>query len=341
MALPPDSASTLPTVPVPPSPRKKRLTIRVILSAIAVVLIVAVLLGALQMVRGASATHRADAQPNATATSALTSNDATATDTPTAGTPTPRPRPRPAATSTPAPQIGPVKIIQNQDVRPTCVDNPTPYTVVLRNTGSEIANWHVTIGALFASKISAIPRAPAYWASVSPQSGSVAPGQLANFTMTVQWPIPCSGNRYIASVQLDFPSGATQPDLVLTYAGTGPEPYADVVVVSGTLNFTQPCPVGGAAPSPFTFAIKNNGNYYAGITIVAQDLIGSNVWATLQRSKDPPQPDTDFITAGQTWTITVSPRADVSCAGTVYHVYVYTDFNNTKYSTITFTDVFK
>lgn len=347
MALPPDSDSTLPTVPVPPSPRKRRLTIRVILSAIAVVLIVAVLLGALQMVRGASATHRADAQPNATATSALTSNDATATDTPTDGTPTPRPTLPPRATNTPTQQTGDVRITQNQDMRPQCASDPAPYTVVLLNSSKVTANWRVNVPAISANAsggsqpLSTPLQGTPYWAGATPQDGSVAPGQAVSFVMSVFWPMPCGGTTYHASVQLSFPSGISQPDIPLSYAGTGPARYSKVVLVSGSLNMTQPCPASGTAPNPYTFAIENTGNYPAiFLWIVPIDGVGNTQWADLQFVDNPTEPRSDWLYPGQTLTITVSPVAGVSCGGTAYRIRVAsTDPDGTQVTMIQ-TDTF-
>jgi hypothetical protein len=336
MTLPPDADSTLPTVPtvpVPPSPRRKRLPIRVILSAIAIVLIVAVLLGALQMVRGASATHRVDAQPNATATSAITSNDATATDTPANRTPTPSPTSAPMATNTPTQQTGAVKITQNQDMRPPCASDPAPYTIVLLNSSKVTANWHVNVPTVYANALggsqplSMPSQGTPYWGAATPQDGSIAPGQAVSFVMIVYWPMPCGGTTYHASVQWSFPSGISQPDIPLSYAGTGPARYSKVVLVSGSLNMTQPCPASGTAPTPYTFTIENIGNYRAVFMwIVPLDGVGNTQWATLQFDYDPTEPRTDWLYPGQTLTITVSPVAGVSCGGTVYRVKVdYTD----------------
>ncbi|HEU5348442.1 MAG TPA: hypothetical protein VFU63_07495 [Ktedonobacterales bacterium] len=55
---------------------------------------------------------------------------------------------------------------------------------------------------------------------------------------------------------------------------------------------------------------------------------------------DPQWPDTHWLYPGETWTLTVVPRADVRCDGTIYHLYVYINNAQGTSSTITFTDTF-
>ncbi|HEX9413180.1 MAG TPA: hypothetical protein VF916_06730, partial [Ktedonobacterales bacterium] len=146
------------------------------------------------------------------------------------------------------------------------------------------------------------------------------------------------------SVQLSFPSGVSQADIQLTYAGTGPAPYSHVVLVSGILNLTQPCPASGSAPPTFTFAIQNTGNATAYPSIdTSKDNIGINPWADIPSvTLDPPNPAVStWLYPGETWTVTVAPRAGVHCDGTVYHVYVYINNAQGTSETMTFTDTFR
>jgi hypothetical protein len=184
-----------------------------------------------------------------------------------------------------------------------------------------------------------------FWAAANPSDGSVAPGQTASFVMTPSWPMPCGGTTYHASVQLSFPSGASQADIPLTYDGTGPAPYSKVVLVSGNVTMTQPCPTGGSAPPPFTFAIKNTGNATAYVSVDnSKDRVGVQPWAGWSVTYDPPNPPvTTWLYAGGTWTVAISPQAGVQC-GAAYHTYLY--INNTQgtsvtTTTMTFTDTFQ
>jgi hypothetical protein len=339
-----------PDTPESPSPRKKLPSFRQISRILALTLVAVMLIGALQVVRGATNTQGLASGPAATAT-------ITVTDTGTAGTTTSdltpglTPAPTAASGGNPGTQTGTVRVTQNQDMRPACLGNSTPYTVLLYNAGTVAANWHVNIPEFIglapgkpiagmqplSSPLSTTP----YWANVNPQDGSVAPGQTASFVMSPVWAIPCDGTSYKAAVQLRFPSGTAQADIPLTYAGTGPAPYSNVVLVSGTPNMTQLCPASGAAPAPFTFAIKNIGNAIA-VPVVdnTKETIGINPWATGQITADPQEPVSSWLYAGQTWTVTITPRVGVSCGGAVYHIYV--DINNTQGTsqTLTFTVTF-
>lgn len=339
--------------PGAPSPRKKLLAVRWILPAVATVLLVALFAGVFQALRGATNPSHLASGPYVTpTTTAMT----TATGTPTTDPSTPEPGATPSPTSpagNPGTQTGAVRVTQNQNERQACLDDTAPYTVVLFNGGTVNANWHVSVPE-FVGDVQAGPTvlsqplltspfasAP-YWVNVKPQDGSVAPGQTASFVMTPVYPMPCDGSTYKAAVQLRFPSGTSQQDIPLTYAGTGPSRHSNVVLVSGSLSMTQACPASGVTPDPYTFAIKNTGNGIAYPTIdTLKDTIGPNPWADAQIAEDPTEPVPTWLYPGETWTVTISPHAGVRCDGMVYHTYVY--INNTQgvQSTMTFTDVFQ
>jgi hypothetical protein len=235
-------------------------------------------------------------------------------------------------------------------MRPVCLDGTAPYTVVLYNAGTTTAQWHVDIPAFLGQA----PRGPAgsqqlngllssspHWATVKPQDGSVAPGQTASFVMTLVWPMPCNGTTYHASVQLSLPSGTLQAAIPLSYAGTGPDPYSNVVLASGSMTGTEACPADGSAPAPFTIAITNTGNSPAGPAPYENQTIGpTKPWANTSVSVNPPGAVPTLIYPGQVWTYTISPQVGVSCTGTPYYFYI--DINNAQgtSSTLTFTYTF-
>lgn len=321
----------LPPSPEPPSLREKLLSIRLIAPVLATVVLVAGFAGALLMVRAGAHTPTLGSGPAATATTAMTTETTTATTT----TSTPALTPGATPTANSGPLTGDIRVTQNQDMRPVCLDGTAPYTVVLFNAGTVTATWQVVFPEVTTG-------GSPYWGGASPNSGTLAPGQSASFVISVYYGMPCSGTMYHASVHLSFPSGASQPDIPLTYAGTGPAPYSNVVLVAGSLTNTQPCPPSGSAPPPFTFAIQNTGNAFAVPSIYFRDTIGPNYWADDSVTFNPPNPAVStWLYAGETWTITVSPHAGVLCNGTVYHVYI--DIHNAQgtMTTMTITDTFQ
>jgi hypothetical protein len=218
-------------------------------------------------------------------------------------------------------------------MRPACIDETAAYTVVLANDGNVAANWHVDIPVVVVERAPSGPAgqplssprsASPYWAQAQPADGSVAPGQTASFVMVPVWAMPCGGTTYHAAVKLSFPSGASEPDIPLTYAGTGPARYSQVGLTVGSTSMPQPCPAASATPAQFTFAIKNIGNYTAYPYVdVYQDYVGAATWASISSIvEDPPNAVSTWIYSGQTWTVTVQPHAGVQCGGAVYHVYI-------------------
>lgn len=338
--LPDSSLSGTPS----PSPRKRLPTLRRGLIVLAVVLVVAGFAGAFAIVRGAGNSPHLASGPAATATtgmSTITMATTTTTGEPTTtATMAPGLTPVPTATSGKSTQsAADIRVTENQDMRLPCASDPASYTITIYNAGTDTANWHVNVpvdysGGQIRSQLPDIPRqGPAQWGNPIPQDGSLAPGQTASLVMHVFWKVPCGGASYHATVQLSFPSGASQADIPLTYAGTGPAPYSNVVLVSGNMNITQACPASGSAPPPFTFAIKNTGNFRATNAAVIVPT-----WATLHVSYDPVEP-MNWIYAGQTWTITVSPNVGISCGGAVYQVkVVFTNTDGTE-GTITVSDM--
>lgn len=329
-----------------PSPRKKLPSMRVVLPGLAIVLIVAVLVGLLQIARGAGNTPRQGMGPMSTAT-AVTGATVSANDTPTPG-----PTPPPTATNNPPAQTADVRVTQNQNERQPCVNDPAPYTVTLFNAGTVSANWHVYIPVNIglapgepnsgSQPLVSLPSSSPVWATAEPYDGSIAPGQSGRFVMTPVVSMPCGSTLYKAKVQLSFPSGGSQADIPLTFGGTGPAPYSNVILVSGSLNVTQPCPTSGSAPAPFTFAIKNTGSATAYPSVdTLKDKIGGSPWADISSIIDDPQePVASWLYAGETWTVTVAPRAGVLCGGTAYHVYIYINNADGSSVTMTITDTF-
>ncbi len=350
--LPPSS------FPETASPRKKRGSIWQFVGIVATALLVAAFIGVL-VARGAGGRPEPTAGSVATATTATstistaTVTEATAaTGSSTTSTPAQGATPPPASGGTSGQQTGKVRVTQNQDMRPACLDDTAPYTVVLYNAGNVPAKWHVYIPAVvglaargptdgphrLASPFSSYP----YWANAKPQDGSIAPGQTASFVMSPVWEMPCGGKSYHASVQLSFPPGTSQADIPLSYAGTGPSRYSNVVLVSGTLNMTQACPASGSAPAPFTFAIKNTGNYQAYPYIdTTKETVGATPWADVSSTtSDSPKADMHWLYPGETWTITVAPIAGVLCGGTTYHASLYADTAQGTTQSWTFTITF-
>lgn len=346
----PSSPLPEPVSPKSPSPRKRLPGQHLVASVLATALLVAAFAGVFAfVVRGAGNTPnrlRAASGPFATSTA-----EVTVTGTAISGS-APSPTATTASGGGPGQQTGQVRVTKNQDMRPACVDDTAPYTVTLLNVGTVTASWHVYIPAVvepafigpatgpqpLSSPLASYP----YWADVKPQDGSVAPGQTASFVMTPRWAMPCGGTTYHGAVQLSFPSGITQPDIPLTYAGTGPARYSKVVLVSGSLTMTQPCPASGAAPAPFTFAFKNTGNYKAYPSIdTGKDDIGLHHWADIQSvTSDSPSADLHWLYPGETWTVVIAPSSLVSCDGPIYHTYVYISNAQGTQETITITDTF-
>lgn len=181
------------------------------------------------------------------------------------------------------------------------------------------------------------------WGTAQPSSGSLAPGQSSSFAMSQYGGlIPCGGDTYTAAVRLTYPAGNWQPELPLTYAGVGPVPMSNVVVVSGQLNNLEACPASGVAPAPITFAVQNTGDAIAYSTVDnTKDTIGPKYWANLPIDYNPPNPPVgDWMYPGETWTVTVSPLAGVLCNGTVYHIYLYINDQRKPSQTMTFTYTF-
>jgi len=303
---------------------------------LAVVLVVAGFAGAFAIVRGAGNPPRLAYGPAATTTTGMSTMTATDGTTSSTATTMPGLTPVPTATSSDSSQpVADVRVTKNQDMRTACMGDKAPYTVVLYNAGSVAANWHVNIPA---TPVDTYP----YWANANPQDGTVASGQTASFVMTLDWPIPCGGKTYHATVQLSFLSGASQADIPLTYAGTGPVPYSNVVLASGSLTSTEACPANGSVPAPFTFAITNAGNAPVDPGINEKLANGSTSWwANLSITKDPAQEITPtLIYPGQVWTVAVSPIAGVSCNGTPYYVYIQTNNVQGGVTTLTLTYTF-
>ncbi len=334
-----------------PSPRKKLPSMRVVLPGLAIVLIVAVLVGLLQIARGAGNTPRQASGPMPTATAAIASTTSATGATVTANdTPAPGSTPPPTATNNPPAPTADVRVTQNQNERQPCLNDPVPYTVTLFNAGTVSANWHVYIPVNIglapggpnsgSQPLVSLPSSSPVWATAAPYDGSIAPGQSDRFVMTPIGAMPCGSTLYKAKVLLSFPSGGSQADIPLTFGGTGPAPYSNVVLASGSQTGTEVCPASGD-PDPFTFAITNTGNYQAGQAIYETQYLGANgYWAGTSVTVDPPGPVPTLMYPGQIWTITVSPHAGISCTGIPYYVYIQINNAQGTTTTLTFTYTF-
>lgn len=341
-----------PSPSFPGTPRNRFARVPRIILVIAAILLVSTFV-AIMATRGIGTTHRQASGPVATPTS---SPDlfADGTSTPSVSktpvrvaTPTPS-----SSTGNPGTPTADVRITQNQNERQACLDKPKPYTIVLFNGGNVTANWHVNVPAVYGAVSGGGPIASSqspvtplssypYWANPSPQNGSIAPGHTAGFVMNVVYDMPCGNTLYKATVQLRFPAGISQADIPLTFGGTGPARYSNVVLVSGSLNMTQPCPASGTAPAPYTFAIKNTGNYFAyPYTVVPETGPGGRYWTNTVYAEDPPEPISTWLYPGETWTFTISPVAGLNCGGAVYSFDLrITNAQGTEI-TMTFTDTF-
>jgi hypothetical protein len=154
--------------------------------------------------------------------------------------------------------------------------------------------------------------------------------------------MPCGNAADKASVHLTYPAGSWQPDLPLTYVGVGPIPMSNVVLTSGSLSNSAACPPSGVAPAPTTFAVQNTGDAIAYSTIDIEGTVGPNYWANASTVYNPPNPPvTSWLYPGETWTVTISPRAGVLCDGTVYHVYFDSNDSRKPTQTITLTYTFR
>jgi len=347
--LTPPSGTPTPSPPTSSSLRSKLFTLRRGLVALAVILVISGFIGAFAVVHGAGNTPHRAATSAATATTAMTTATGAATTTATL---TPGTTPVPTATSDGSTQpTADIRVTQNQNVRLPCTTDPVrPYTLVLYNAGTVTSSWHVNVPSLYgdASNLGSQPLiSPAtdypYWADPSPQNGSLAPGRIADVVMTVRAPrVPCDGSSFHATVQLSFPSGLSQPDIPLSYSGYGPAPYSNVVLTSGSLNLTEACPASGSAPAPFTFAFKNTGNYKAySVVDYFKDRIGLHDWATVSSiTISPQEPDTHWLYAGETWTVTIAPTTYDQC-GATYHIYIETSTAQGTDQTITISDTIK
>lgn len=342
-----------PTTPPPEgTPGNTNLSTTRLVRGIGAVLAVAVLLAgfavAFQLAHGASSTGTSRSllgQASGANTPAGQSATTTGTGIATA---TAHGAPGAAATATnvPAPppsgavQRNDVRVTANQDMRPACTNDPPPsFTVQLANAGNMAVSWQ----AVF--PMAQNDTGKYYWGTAQPASGSLGAGQSASFVISVIYSsIPCGGDSYTASVKLTYPAGNWQPDIPLTYAGTGPIPQSHVVLVSGTLNVTEACRASGVAPAPFTFAIKNTGTAIGYTSIdTTKDWVGGHYWADISSvTFDPPDPAvTTWLYPGETWTVTIAPHAGVLCDGTVYHVYIYINDSRAPSATMTITDTFK
>jgi hypothetical protein len=259
-------------------------------------------------------------------TNTISKRPATGTLTPAASSPSAQPEE--TATLAPSPTTAPrqgVRITQNQDVRPLCVEDPKPYSVKLTNNGSSSANWSVVFPvaptvAQQAKQITgsasppmsphSLTSASPVWGVATPANGTLAAGQTASFSINVLWGMPCGGTTYRATVKV-----GGQTDLPLTYAGTGPARYSNIVVTANQ-NYTESCPGGVAPPPPYTVSLKNTGNYRAYISfIIGETTPLGDPWVI-----PVPNPSSSWIEGNGTMTLTMSPHSWIACNGHTYNV---------------------
>ena len=296
----------------PPVPRRLPI-LAVALSGLAVVALVTSFLVVFQLARG-GANNTISKRP---ATGTLTPADIS-----------PSAQPEETTTLAPSPTSAPrqgVRITQNQDMRPLCVEETAPYTVKLTNAGSSAATWSIVfpiaptvaqqaelIARLPSSRM--FPRAPRagspVWGVATPSSGALGPGQSASFSINVLWAMPCGGTTYHASVK-----AGGQADLPLTYAGTGAARFSNIIVTQNE-QYTQTCPNGVAPPIPYTVTIKNTGNYRAYIYFLAAEQTPLGVWWAVPMT----DPSSSWIEANGTMTITMTPQNWIACNGTTYNM---------------------
>jgi hypothetical protein len=135
--------------------------------------------------------------------------------------------------------------------------------------------------------------------------------------MTLRWPIPCSGKSYQASVHLTFPAGGSEPDIPLTYAGTGPAPYSNVVVTQNQ-DYSESCSAGVSPPPPYTVTLANTGNARAYVYVLAVEQTSLGRWWV----DSMPNPTSWWIEANGTMTIQLTPESWIACTGT-YHLKLF------------------
>lgn len=326
-------------------PRKQFLSkglVATIGSGLAVVVLVAAIAVTFYFVRGANSTATSHSPQTASGPAATATADQTAVATTTAAaTVTASGGGGNGSTPTPsATERNDVQVTQNQNFNPTCTNaSPSTWTVQLTNTGTLTVSWQ----AVFPPH----PNEDLPWGQAQPSSGTLGPGQSGSFVMSQYGGLmPCGSDVDKASVALTYPSGSWQPDLPLTYVAVGPIPESNVVLTSGSLTNSEACPASGVAPTPFTFAIENNGNAIAVPDITTQDDTSPyqpSLWADIGAvpSNAPSSPGSPlWLYPGETWTVTVSPKAGVLCDGTVYHVNVSITDARKPAQTMTFTYTF-
>jgi hypothetical protein len=159
--------------------------------------------------------------------------------------------------------------------------------------------------------------------------------------MTILAQMPCGGSMFNASIKLTYPAGSWQPDIQLTYAGTGPVPAPNVVVISGQPSNPQPCPPSGTAPPPFSFVIKNIGTYGGYPSFNVTDMVEANTipWSAqtglVPDPSNPPVINPNDLPPGGIWTITFTPVAGEVCdRSTPYRVYM--TVNGTQSTALTY-----
>jgi len=220
----------------------------------------------------------------------------------------------PTPPPTPIPPHASLVVSQNLNFSEHCNGDtaPTPYTVTLNNSGSNVA-----VGWQFApNNGSGIPYP---WANASPPSGTLEAGQMVQFTIS---PLlgpscpPVNGTFLMhASLQLSFPQGGSQANIALTDNVTGPAPYANLQVTSPSnwQYYGEQCDIFSPPESSYTpsynITLDNTGsNVSVSWRFVPQQYQGTTPWATAS-------PPNGTLNPGQTISVTIQPDTWL-CPGT-------------------------
>jgi len=230
----------------------------------------------------------------------------------------------PAATATGAPPMAYLRVTQNQDLRFSCLTPKYNYDVTLLNTGGATVNWQISI-PYTPLDVADGPRYP-YWVGVGPggdatpvTGGTLGAGKSTTFKMWPQGRYPCAGQTYHATIHAKAADGHVQPDLTLTYAGSGPDLYQHLVV-NQNQTYTESCVNGATPPPSYTAAITDTGNERAfPEELPVETNNGSQYGTPSLQGQIYLTPGQTWIDAGQTVNITVSPQSWIGCAPGTYH----------------------
>jgi hypothetical protein len=212
-----------------------------------------------------------------------------------------------------------VRVTANQDYRFSCLDRAFNYEVTLRNVSDVAVGWQIAFP--YTPQADRYP----YWAGVGPKddasptaSGTIAAEQSANLLVWPQAGYPCAGVTYHTTIHLRLPAGRSQPDLHLTYAGSGPEPFVHLAVIHNQ-NYSERCVDGVAPPPTYMVTLQNTGNTRANIQPlpVEEGPLAGQWWAVVGTTSA-----TWWIEANSTMDLVITPKSWIGCGANTYHVKV-------------------